>query len=160
MVEKTLWCYLILVAMGLTACQTVAPTQQTHDSAIRHDPELIDDTPVVQNTYDSSQVVQRLQRDALALQSQGRWSEAELLLERALRIDSQQIEIYEHLATVRMGQGRFAEAEQIALKGLSISQQSAEEKVRLWGVVAQCRSAQSNIEGANAAREEVKKWQQ
>ena len=159
MVAKTLWCNLILLTVGLSACQTMRPELNDVHSAAHHDPDIIDQTPIVQNTYDAKQVVKQLQSQALALQSEGRWTEAELLLERALRIDAQQIDLYQQLATVRMGQQRFAQAEQIALKGLSIAAITAEQKAQLWQVIAQCRSAQSNIEGARAAREESKKWQ-
>lgn len=104
------------------------------------------------------QVVTRLQQEALQLQSEGRWSEAELKLERALRIDAEKVDIYHQLATVRMGQERFAEAEQIALKGLSLTDKTPKYKASLWEVIAQCRSAQGNINGAREARNEMLKW--
>lgn len=104
------------------------------------------------------QVVTRLQQEALQLQSEGRWQEAELKLERALRIDAEKVDLYHQLATVRMGQSRFAEAEQIALKGLTLTDNTPKFKSSLWDVIAQCRSAQGDIQGARDAREEVLKW--
>lgn len=104
------------------------------------------------------EVVTQLQMQALQLQAEGRWSEAELILERALRIDAEKVDLYHQLATVRMGQERFGEAEQIALKGLSLTDQTPKYKASLWEVIAQCRSAQGNIDGADEARDEMLKW--
>ncbi|MBU2863715.1 hypothetical protein KO489_07670 [Reinekea forsetii] len=104
------------------------------------------------------QVVIRLQQLALQLQSEGKWQEAETVLQRALRIDVQKVDIYHQLATVRMGQQRFTEAEQIAMKGLTYTDKSPKFKASLWEVIAQCRSAQGDIDGANEAREEMLKW--
>ncbi|MEJ2045378.1 MAG: hypothetical protein P8X74_18920 [Reinekea sp.] len=171
MVEKTVGPILILSFMVLVGCQTIQPEQEQEpetdfDVAIRHEPEVFG-TGDAESERDSfkpdvvlpDQVVKQLQKEALELQSQGRWGAAELKLERALRIDTQQSELYEQLATVRMGQSRFVEAEQIALKGLSIPSQTSEQKVALWQVIVQCRSATGDIAGARAARKEVEKWQ-
>ncbi len=143
----------------LVACQMVPVEESDVDfeTATRHEPEEVDTQVLIQEP-DNEGVLDRLQREALILQSEGRWSEAELKLERALRIDSQQSILYEQLATVRMGQSRFAEAEQIALKGLSISNQTSEQKAVLWQVIAQCRAANSDIKGANEARKERERW--
>jgi tetratricopeptide (TPR) repeat protein len=103
-------------------------------------------------------VVTKLQQEALQLQSEGRWSEAELKLERALRIDAEKVDIYHQLATVRMGQDRFAEAEQIALKGLSMTDQTPKYKSALWEVISFCRSAQGDIKGAKDARQQMLQW--
>lgn len=107
---------------------------------------------------DAEQVVIRLQQTALQFQSEGKWQEAENVLQRALRIDVQKVDIYHQLATVRMGQQRFAEAEQIAMKGLTYTDKSPKFKSSLWEVIAQCRSAQGDIKGANEARDEMLKW--
>jgi predicted Zn-dependent protease len=104
------------------------------------------------------QVVVRLQQKALQLQSEGKWQEAETVLQRALRIDVQKVDIYHQLATVRMGQQRFDEAEQIALKGLSYTDKTPKFKSSLWDVIAQCRSARGDLKGANEARSEMLKW--
>jgi len=125
------------------------PTSTTGEQEIEI--ELVEEpSPII--------VVKKLQQEALILQSEGRWSEAELKLERALRIDTDKVDIYHQLATVRMGQGRFSEAEQIALKGLSLTDETPEFKASLWSVIAQCRSAQSDIKGAREARSEMVKW--
>ena len=160
MVEKTVWPILMVLLLGLTACQTIATEPSTdYEVAARHEPDDVASEEIDSQPIDSTQVVKRLQREALILQSEGRWAEAELKLERALRIDSQQGEIYEQLATVRMGQSRFSEAEQIALKGLSVANLADAQKGALWHVIAQCRSAQGDISGARAAREEMAKWE-
>lgn len=105
-----------------------------------------------------SEVVTRLQQQALQLQSEGRWSEAELILERALRIEADKVDLYHQLATVRLGQQRFAEAEQIALKGLSLTDETPRYKASLWKVIAQCRSAMGDVSGATEARQAMIRW--
>ncbi len=104
------------------------------------------------------QVVTRLQLDALQLQSEGRWQEAEVVLERAMRIDAEKVDLYHQMATVRMGQQRFAEAEQIALKGLTLTDKTPKYKASLWEVIGQCRSAMGDVDGARKARSEMLKW--
>lgn len=103
-------------------------------------------------------VVTRLQQQALQLQSEGRWREAELILERALRINADKVDLYHQMATVRLGQQRFTEAEQIALKGLSLTDETPKYKASLWEVIAQCRSAMGDVPGATEAREEMRYW--
>jgi predicted Zn-dependent protease len=105
-----------------------------------------------------NQVVEQLQREALASQARGDWAESELKLERALRILGDKPDLYRQLATVRMGQKRFDEAEQIALKGLTHANEDPEVKAALWQIIAQSRSATGNISGADEAREEMNKW--
>ncbi len=106
----------------------------------------------------AAQVVTKLQMEALQLQSEGNWSDAELKLERALRINADKVDLYHQLATVRMGQKRFAEAEQIALKGLTLTDQTPKYKASLWEVISQCRSASGDISGARKARAEMLRW--
>lgn len=206
MVAKTLRLIVLLPAMALVACQTIAPesgnstilrndpdtaiaqpverdetasetvqetsaeTEKTDDVKSRKEPEV----PAVQTAPEPvkpetapalkapeptpAQVITRLQQEALQLQSEGRWPEAELKLERALRINAEKVDLYHQLATVRMGQERFAEAEQIALKGLTLTDQTPKYKASLWEVIAQCRSAQGDIKGAKQARQEMLNW--
>lgn len=105
-----------------------------------------------------AEVVILLQKEALRLQSEGRWPEAELKLERALRLDGEKLDLYHQLATIRMGQQKFEQAEHIALKGLTLAGDEATARADLWAVIAQCRSAQGNISGAQEARAEMSAW--
>ena len=188
MVAKIIRSILILSALLLASCQTVLPTQTDRANSAGEDTQgvQIGETKVAAGESSAQQpssptaskdgglgpsasepaepapspdqVVLSLQQQALKYQSEGRWSEAEQILERALRIDADKVDLYHQLATVRMGQQRFAEAEQIALKGLTLTNQTADHKASLWEVIAQCRSAQSDIKGANEARDEMLKW--
>jgi tetratricopeptide (TPR) repeat protein len=128
------------------------PLKIEPDTASEQVPERVQPEP------SPALVVTRLQQEALQLQSEGRWSEAELKLERALRIDAEKVDIYHQLATVRMGQDRFTEAEQIALKGLSMTDQTPKYKSALWEVISFCRSALGDIKGAKEARAEMLQW--
>jgi tetratricopeptide (TPR) repeat protein len=136
---------------------STTPTERS-EAATKTEPKAQTAPAMTEPVPTPAQVVTRLQQEALQLQSEGRWSEAELKLERALRIDAEKVDIYHQLATVRMGQERFAQAEQIALKGLSLTDKTPKYKASLWEVIAQCRSAQGNIAGAREARSEMLKW--
>lgn len=153
MVAKIIRLMPLLVLIWLVGCQTI-PAESTDAQQRPDDSEPAPDT----RGPGADQVVVQLQQNALQLQSEGRWSEAELVLERALRINAEKIDLYHQLATVRMGQQRFAEAEQIALKGLSLTDRSPTYKSSLWEVIAQCRSAEGDVKGAQDAREEMLKW--
>ncbi|EAR09561.1 tetratricopeptide repeat protein [Reinekea blandensis] len=130
--------------------ETTADTSDQPDTVTASEPEEPAPSP--------ERVVTRLQQQALQLQAEGRWAEAELILERALRIDAEKVDIYHQLATVRLGQQRFSEAEQIALKGLSLTDETPKYKASLWEVIAQCRSAMGNVSGATEARTEMRRW--
>ena len=130
--------------------EATSETTDQPDTVVAPDPEEPAPSPEL--------VVTRLQQQALQLQAEGRWTEAELILERALRIDAEKVDLYHQLATVRLGQQRFSEAEQIALKGLSLTDETPKYKASLWEVIAQCRSAMGNVSGAAEARSEMRRW--
>ncbi|WP_108123965.1 tetratricopeptide repeat protein [Saccharospirillum mangrovi] len=96
--------------------------------------------------------VDQLRSEALAAQAAGDWDKAAGLLERALRLDSRDADLYAEIAEVRLGQGRFSDAEQIALRGLTVNTGNRERSARLWHAIAQARSGQGNLEGARQAR--------
>lgn len=104
------------------------------------------------------QAIIQLRSQALELQSQGKWQQAGLVLERALRIDARKADLYQQLATVRLGEQRFSEAEQIALKGLTMGSDSPQLSANLWQIIGQCRSAEGDISGAQQARTEMELW--
>jgi len=188
MVAKSIRPVLIGLFVVLSACQTMTPVSESDALTRNNQPEEVvvpetdtgaeitsnENRPkapepkpakkaneiniVAEPEPDPQQVVTQLQMEALQLQSEGRWSEAELKLERALRINAEKVDIYHQLATVRMGQKRFAEAEQIALKGLTLTDQSPKYKSSMWEVIAQCRSAMGDIKGAKKARQEMLHW--
>ena len=96
--------------------------------------------------------VDNLRLQAQAAQANREWDKAAALLERALRLDSREADLYAEIAEVRLGQGRFAAAEQIALRGLTVNSGNEERSARLWHAIAQARSGQGNVAGARQAR--------
>lgn len=86
----------------------------------------------------------------------GRLSDAAVTLERALRIAPREPSIYRELAEVRLQEGKTAQAEQFARKGISLAGGEDAEQARLWTVVAECRWAAKDSEGALAAEQKAK----
>ncbi len=86
----------------------------------------------------------------------GRLSDAAVTLERALRIAPREPSIYRELAEVRLQEGKSAQAEQFARKGISLAAGEDAEQARLWTVVAECRWAAKDSEGALAAEKKAK----
>ncbi|MDD4976452.1 MAG: tetratricopeptide repeat protein [Bacteriovorax sp.] len=93
-----------------------------------------------------------LMDQALELEKSGKLEEAVSTLERALRIDKNNSDIYFKLAEINMHQGRSAEAEQLALKGLVSTAPNNMEKRSLWLLVAEARIRQNNNPGAIEAQ--------
>ncbi len=177
MVAKSFRTCLIGFSLMLSACQTIRSsndsivmsensdipsslsTQQSElDDAVGSESEQESEPKLDPTDMGPESVVSSLQLQALQFQADGKWKEAGLVLERAMRIDASKLDLYHQLATVRMGQKRFVEAEQIALRGLAFSGENAKYKASIWQVIAQCRSASSDIKGANEAREKVLFW--
>ncbi len=86
----------------------------------------------------------------------GRLPEAAVTLERALRIAPREPRIYRELAEVRLAEGKVAQAEQFARKGISLAGGADDEQARLWTVVAECRWAAKDSEGALDAERRAK----
>lgn len=173
MVAKSIQIAWFGVVVLLTSCQMLPTDRQlsTHSETTRiNQPEdveyspnsdwsfaVLDSSATTEITqYDPQSVVLQLQQDAEQLQTEGRWSEAALKLERALRIDANKIDLYYQLAAVRIGQDRFSEAEQIALKGLTLNDSSNRFRSPLWALIADCRSALGDATGAQEALAESK----
>ncbi|MGZ3790597.1 MAG: tetratricopeptide repeat protein, partial [Bacteriovorax sp.] len=76
-------------------------------------------------------------------------------LERALRIDGKQPEVYLELSRLTMKSGKAAQAEQLALKGLASSAPDNDTKRGLWLTIALSRASQGNTQGELEAQEKA-----
>jgi tetratricopeptide (TPR) repeat protein len=72
-------------------------------------------------------------------------------LERALRIEPRNAELWSRLAAIRLEQGQPDQAEQLALKSNSLSPRDARLQARNWDTVARARWARNDSIGAQAA---------
>lgn len=136
------------LALLLVGCVSqTGPSERLIQQEKRITPDLDASAPVRPKSP-----VDNLRLQAQAAQAQGNWDRAAGLLERALRLDSREADLYAEIAEVRLGQGRFADAEQIALRGLTVNAGNDERSARLWDAIAQARSGQGKVEGARQAR--------
>ncbi len=76
---------------------------------------------------------------------------ASATLERALRIDPRNAQLWHRLAAIRLEQGRAAQAEQLALKSNALSAHDRALQASNWALVARARWAQDDAEGARRA---------
>ncbi|PTY38060.1 hypothetical protein BGP77_16530 [Saccharospirillum sp. MSK14-1] len=139
---------IVSAALLLAGCVSQpGPSERMIQQEKRITPDLDSSAPVLPKSP-----VDNLRLQAQAAQAEGNWDRAAGLLERALRLDSREADLYAEIAEVRLGQGRFVDAEQIALRGLTVNSGNEERSARLWYAVAQARSGQGNVEGARQAR--------
>jgi len=76
---------------------------------------------------------------------------ASATLERALRIDPRNAQLWHRLAAVRLQQGKVAQAEQLAFKSNTLSGGDKSLQARNWALVARARWAQDDAAGARTA---------
>lgn len=141
---------LALLALLLAGCVSQPGPS---DRMQQQEGRLTPDGDAVQPSQPQRSPVDDLRAQALAAQASGDWDRAAGLLERALRLDSRDANLYAEIAEVRLGQGRFVDAEQIALRGLTVNANDDQRSARLWRTIAQARSGQGDIAGARQARE-------
>lgn len=138
----------LLAVLVLAGCVSQpGPSDRMIQQERRLNPDL-DEPPAPQ----PRSAVDNLRLQAQAAQANRDWDKAAALLERALRLDSREADLYAEIAEVRLGQGRFAAAEQIALRGLTVNTGNDERSARLWDAIAQARSGQGDVAGARQAR--------
>jgi hypothetical protein len=87
----------------------------------------------------------------------GRLDEAAATLERALRIDPKDAEIWARLADVRLRQGQNRQAEALGLKAAGLAGARRPDLLaRCYGIVARARRALGDLGGARAAEEKAR----
>jgi tetratricopeptide (TPR) repeat protein len=76
-------------------------------------------------------------------------------LERALRIEPQNPELWQELARVRLQQGQYREAENLAKKANILSGTDKNQRAQNWQIIGQARTRLGDHQGAQAAFEKA-----
>jgi cytochrome c-type biogenesis protein CcmH/NrfG len=76
-------------------------------------------------------------------------------LERALRIEPQNPELWQELARVRLQQGQYREAENLAAKANILSGTDMYLRAENWQIIGQARTRLGDHQGAQAAFEKA-----
>ena len=148
-----------LITLLLGACSTRPPVQyppviDSGASAKRTIPPGETPVPVIEAApeHHASQgaVIALLDR-AEHYRRLGDTDAASATLERALRIDPRDAQLWHRLAALRLEQGRAAQAEQLALKSNALSAHDRALQASNWALVARARWAQDDAEGARRA---------
>jgi len=97
--------------------------------------------------------------DNAGAQSQaGRLESAAASLERALRIEPDNADIWYRLAVIRLLQGQDSQAEQMAMKSNALAGTDASLRGRNWHLIAEARRRHGDAAGAQAAEAEAQRF--
>lgn len=98
-----------------------------------------------------STAVVALLEDAEQQSGAGRLDTAAVSLERALRIEPRNAQVWYRLAQVRLRQGKLDQAEGLATKSLVLAGNDCRLRADNWRLVAQIRQRRGDDDGARAA---------
>lgn len=98
---------------------------------------------------------QALVTQSLAQSASGDYASAAASLERALRIDSRNPEIWLELSRLRLKQGNFAQAESLGKKAVSLAGSNHNLQVAAWRLVANALRGQGRIQEAREVEANV-----
>jgi len=153
------WLVLFVILIVVSACST-APKQDAPAPVVV---DVIDrsadkpDTVVVQPRRNSNPiVVAGLQRDAHDLNQAGESAKAAAILERAIRIQPRNPQLWHELAQVRYTQQRYQQAESLALRSNRYATRHTDLRRANWRLIAKSREKLGNSKGAAAARQQAK----
>jgi cytochrome c-type biogenesis protein CcmH/NrfG len=133
-IERYLVCAMILLLAGCASYQPVAtepPPPSRNDAVI----SLLD--------------------TARSQSAAGKHDMAGASLERALRIEPQNPELWQELARVRLQQGQYREAENLAAKANILSGADMNLRAENWQIIGQARTRLGDHQGAQAAFEKA-----
>lgn len=85
----------------------------------------------------------------------GDWDGAAANIERALRIEPRNAELWFRLAAVRLEQQQYAQAEALAQKSLALSGPYPRIQAANWSLIAESRRARGDQRGAGEAEQQV-----
>ena len=95
--------------------------------------------------------VQRLLADARKAARAGRVDQAEVILERAVRIEPRNAVLWYYMARVQLHQGHTRQAEGLAAKSNSLAAGDRRLQADNWRIIAHARAARGDLAGAQAA---------
>jgi len=119
-------------------------------------PDTMVSAPTAPSSSKSGAVVALL--DNAGAQSQrGRLESAAASLERALRIEPDNADVWYRLAVIRLLQGQDGQAEQLAMKSNALAGADASLRGRNWSLIAEARRRRGDTAGAQAAEAEARR---
>ena len=113
-------------------------------------------TPSTRAIRGRQSAVRHLVTSARRQARQGHFSTAMELLERGLRIDPYNAQLYANMASIRFKQKRYQQAEQLAGRSNSLASGNRVLKLKNWRLIAESRSLRGDKEGAEAASRKVR----
>ena len=81
----------------------------------------------------------------------GSYTDAQATLERALRVEPRNPQLWYQLAQVQMDLGAYKQAENMALRAIRYTSDNQNLRSRLWRLIADARHAAGDDEGAGDA---------
>lgn len=100
-------------------------------------------------------VVNLLQRSEQAAQLQ-QWQQAELYLERAMRISPRNALLWQRMAQTKMAQNKYDQAIQFASKSNTLAATDRVLRSRNWGIIAQAHTAMGRADKAAVAQQKAR----
>lgn len=109
-------------------------------------------------TESTPPAVVALIRQAEIERRQGNLEQAAAQIERALRIQPQNAELWHALAKIRLEQHQPRLAEELAKKSLSLARGDREISRRNWQLIAEARRINGDVAGARLAEQEASRY--
>ena len=118
---------------------------------VRSPPAVLPPGPNEGRARTESSAVAALVESARAAEEAHAYARAVSALERALKVEPRNPDLWHHLAAVRFRQGRHDEAEALARRSMSFARGDADLESRNWRIIAAARAERGDEEGARAA---------
>lgn len=151
-----------MIVSSMAGCTTVsetAPEAAPEGSEIHISvPELplpSDQTKVIIPGAQTSPAVVKLLEQARSATLAGDLQRAEVILERAIRIEPKNPLLWHYLAKVRLQQGRFNEAAGLAQKSNALTKSDKPLQADNWRIIAHARNRSGDMVGAREAQGKV-----
>ena len=152
---------ILLVAFVIAACVTAppssapAPVEDRVDSTEEEDEPTADGRQGVQVFPLQNPAVKELLAQAGTAGDQGRYEDAAVLLERALRIQPRDPELLQKMAEVQLGKQDYEQAVNFAVRSFDAGPRVGEICARNWRTIGHARRQLGDVSGAREARDRV-----
>lgn len=144
------------MALLLSACATQAPAPTEDRSVAEQVRAPAGEQPAGLQVYPlRNPAVTELTEAALAAEQAGDLDQAAMLLERALRIESRDPELLQHMAEIRLARGEWEQADSYAGRSFDVGPRVGELCQRNWRTMALARERLNRFDDAHQARERL-----
>ncbi len=145
-----------LMAALLSACATQAPAPTEDRSIAEQVRAPASEQAAGLQVYPlRNAAVTELSGAALAAEQAGDLDQAAMLLERALRIESRDPELLQHMAEIRLARGEWEQADSFAGRSFDVGPRVGELCQRNWRTMALARERLNRFDDAHQARERL-----